>query len=378
MPPSRPNPEVDRARATVRAILEALDAGRAPRGRKPLLDAARLLEEAGESGAAAEALLGVGLLELRRGKEERGLSSARSALRLARRAGCSQGVEAALSLLARLHLRLEDPERARSGAAEWRRRASERGDGAASAAAACTLASVEYRAGQPVQAFVVAEVASEQARAVGDHDLRAVAELLAGAALLRVGCVLTATDRFGAGLSALDEAGEAPERLAGRVRVLLARGHAWRCLDRGPAALRDLRLALRLARTAADPRCAVEALAALAGFECERAAGGERSREERAAALAARARRRCERLHDPALEQRVAVLLDGGAGGGAARAGATPVTVKAAAATLVTAARAADNLALVDACLREARRLAALPAGSPPFHADLSLPLLSD
>lgn len=357
---------VAEAKRTVVTIQAALAEGKAPRGRRPLGDAARLLKGLELYADAAQALMVLARLEARREDTAAALSSIRSALRLADR-GSAAGFDAvgALLLAARICALVGDDDRALSHATQAHHRGRED-----SRSLAC-LAAVHFLAGRVSQGLAMAEAAEEKAEAPASHSARVLPGLLVLAK-----CPTVADQLLTAKLRQVDSQPEAIPAL------LLLRGWARLSLgDTGPSA-RDFRKARTLTHTYTDRRPEARALAGLAAAEATRAlAEGDPARLARAQTQATRATRLAERARDSQLQdlaQSVHASTNGGETPLLARA--TENARRAWAGELTTLAKDTESLGTVLACRREVERLALLPesATMPPPSSMLYLALRTE
>lgn len=337
---------VAEAKQTVATIEAALAEGRAPRGRRPLGDAARLLKSEGLFADAAHALVVLARLEARREDTAAALSSLRSALRLAEK-DPTEGfdVAGALVLAAKLCALSGDDERALANADQALIR--ERKD---SRTLAC-LAAVHFVAGRVAEGLEMADAAEQQLTTPASHAARVLPSLLV---LAR--CPATADQMLTAKLRQVENH---PEAIPS---ILLLRGWARLSLgETGPAA-RDFRKARTLAHDYPDRRPEARALAGLAAAEATRALAEEdAARLARAHAQAVRATRLAERARDTQLQelaQSVQSVANGDSSGFVSRA--TEDARRTWASELMTLARNTENLEIVRACRREVERLSLL------------------
>jgi tetratricopeptide (TPR) repeat protein len=336
--------------AVVEEIREALEAGRVPRGRRPLQEAARQLRAAGRNRDAAVAHRSLALLELRHGDAAAARTRVRSALRLARMAGEPEEIDACLDLLTRVYSRLGEHEEAGRCAAEGVRDARVAGDPGRLAAALRRMAVVAWAAGDRPAAFRLTEEALSEARRHDGGALASEMDRLFASFLLEAGCPSSARDQLTRTLRGCKEPGQV-------VRALVARGWSSLRLGQPDSAARDFRKAGREARRAGDYRSEVEATISLAVAEALQARDAEDAApRERARKTAGRALRLARRLKDARLEQGVRSLHER-----VERGAVGPVVVepKEAARALVALARSTDSLRVADACLREVERIAA-------------------
>jgi tetratricopeptide (TPR) repeat protein len=326
----------------MQTLEQALAAGKAPRGRRPLRDAIRAAVRAGNHRGAADGNALLARVELRHGKPHAALRPARAAVRHARRAGGPISEFLALTAETLLHA---------GQATAALKMAREAHDSAASpaerAAALCRMARAAWAAGDTPAALVTAEEAAE----TGDP----AAGLLLHGLLVRVGCGTTAEFY----LTQAMRRGAHPEL---EVQLLLERGHARMLLGRPDRAARDFRAAWRLSQGCLDERLGARAVVLLAAVENHRAVSESNpARGARAASLAGRAGRLVRRLRDPHLTglwERTAVWPP---------PSTLPATPLAAARALRELAERTDSLAFAEACGAEFPRLASLPAGVPAY-----------
>jgi tetratricopeptide (TPR) repeat protein len=356
--------EVNEALSKVAEIKAALMEGRAPRGRRPLQQAARVLQAAGRIAEATLALRTLALLELERGSAQRALAPAQAALRLARKNNLDPETDEALDLVARVCSHTGAHDRARQHAEERLQRARSARNPAAAVAALRRLALVHWKTGAAAGALDLAGEAVEEARSSGQSGLAAQAGCLLGTFLLRSGCPTAANGLFSSILS-LDQEKEHT------VRILIARAWSLMASGRFDAAARDLRRAQREARGLVDRRPEVEAMAALAVAEHRR---GQREQDaarlERARKLIDRAVRR-SRNYSPRLRETVRTLqslIHEASPDGSELAPDFPDTIKKAAGALVQLAEQTNSPVVVDACIREVRRLGSLAKNEVPYH----------
>lgn len=364
-PPSDNETRVAEAKRTVAEIETALAAGKAPRGRRPLGDAARLLKGLELYSEAAHALLVLARLEARREDTAAALSSVRSAVRLADRDGAAPfDAIGALVLAARLCALNGEDDRAVAHA----RQALARG-GESPRTLAC-LAAVHFVAGRVSQGLALADQVEQLSTPEGH-----AARLLPGLLIL-AHCPAFADQLL---TEKLRQAEAHPEAIP---PLLLLRGWARLSLgETGPAA-RDFRKSRTLTHACPDRRPEARALVGLAAAEIARALlEGDAARLERARATAARAARLAERARDSqlqALSQAVQVASNGEEGQLLSRA--TEASRRAWARELTALAQNTESLEVVRACRREVERLALLPdnAPMPPPASILNLALRSE
>jgi tetratricopeptide (TPR) repeat protein len=357
------DPRLAEAKRTVAAMEAALAEGKAPRGRRPLGDVARLLKGEGRLPDAAHALYVLARLEARRDNAEGALSSIRSALRLVERGGAGFDSTDLLALAARIYTRTGDYDRALLHATQARER------GANQPRAVACLAAVNYAAGRLPEALTLAGEA-EQTAATQECPPRIFPALL-----VLAGCPAAADAMLTANLRQANLPAEVIPPL------LLLRGWARLSLgDTGPAA-RDFRKARTLTHSYPDRRPEARALAGLAAAEATRARVEEdTARLGRAETLATRAVRLATRARDTELQEFTSAVQEAVGESGKLVTRSTDAARKAWAADLVALARATENLEAIQACRQEVQRLATIQDGAlhPPPTALLQLALRTE
>lgn len=371
--PSETSPETEAALQQVETVAQALQTGRAPRGRKPLRDAIRLFKNLNRPADAFRALLVLAELENRQGEIERALTGARTAQRLAEQHPDEPWLDHSLELLARLLAESGQHEKALEHARQRVQRARTRGRGPETVDALRALTRILWQAGETEEALHSAAEALAEAEECGDAEALARARRALGWMLLTTGCAQAAYHYF-------TEALRGPISLDDRIHVLLSRGSASMCMGNYDAAARDYRRALRESKAHPDRRLEVETTAAVAAAEAVR--GHEERSEERVAKatkLVVRAERRSRPLRDAQLERKVEFAHKTAAHGEAALAEATalPGSPSEVAKILVKRAYGTQSEIFVDACRREVEWLAKLEHQTPPYHCGFDIPFLS-
>lgn len=331
----------------------ALAEGRVPRARRPLKEAARRLTETGDAAAAARAMRLLGLLELRSGDPRRALNAARAGLRMVR-ADEAEHCAGMLQLISRICLTAGERERAVDSARRSLKVA--RRESSLAEAQLC-LAEAEVELGRLGEAATAAEEALELAQSA-EGDLQYRSQRVAAQVLLRSGCPTAAARILNGGVDSCADPRE-------QIRILLHRGNSRRVLGRPDQAARDFRAAARIGRELPDRRYEAHSLGALATVELIRAREeNNAARAGRAEAALDRAIRIAKRFKDPYLQETLEQLQR--------IAGNPPADARdaqSAARELVQLAQETESTLLVDACVAEVERLAALPPGSPAYAA---------
>jgi len=370
--PTGSSPEIEAALQLVENVAQALQTGRAPRGRKPLRDAIRLFRHNGALEHAFRAQCMLAELEYRQGEPVRALTAARAAQRLAEQQSNPDWLDASLELLARLTAASGQPAKAQVYAVDRVRRARKRGEAHATVNALLALVRIAWQAGDAETAINTAEEAAEVAQQCDDAEASSRAEQALGSLLLQTGCPCAAYHLFTAALRSTTSADN-------RIRLLLSRGSASMCMGNYDSAARDFRRALRETKEHPDQRLEVGTTAALAAAEAARA--HEESNEQRlakATKLAERAARRSRRLRDTQLEHKVGLAQETASRGEAALAGAAvlPRSPRDAAGALVALAKGSNSQVVVDACRREVEWLATLGQQARPYRCAFHVPFL--
>lgn len=370
-------PEIDAALQQVESVAQALQSGRAPRGRKPLRDAIRLFRERDRPADAFRAQLVLAQLEQRQGDLERALTAARAAQRLAAQRLAAQHpqeewLSQSLELLARLAADAGQPAKALEYARRRVERARERDGGAEVVDALRMLARICWDAGDADAALRAAEEALTEAQQSGDEELLGRAGGTLGSVLLRTGCPQAAHQYF-------SDALRCPVSIDERIRLLLSRGSASMVMGRYDSAARDYRRALRETRSHPDRRLEVETTAALAAAEAALGhAERNQGRVERAVKLAGRAARRSRALRDARLERQVDLAQQTASRGEAALSStrALPGSPREAAGALVERAYGTESEIEVDAYRREVEWLSTLGHQAPPYRCGFDIPFI--
>lgn len=373
-PPSPPSPELEAALQLLATIAQTLQAGRVPRGRKPLRDALRLFRQLNRPADAFRAHCLLAELEHRQGELERALVAARAAQRLAEQHPEEPWLGASLELLARLTAASGQHAKAHEYALARVQRARRQGPSAETVDALLALVQIAWQANDAETARRTAEEAVKAARQHGESEALSRAELELGSALLRTGCPCAAAHLFTTAL-------RGPVSQDSRIRLLLSRGSASMCLGNYDSAARDFRRALRETKDHPDQRLEVRTTAALAAVEAARAhAESNTARLAKATKLADRATRRSRRLRDVQLERTVDLAQETAARGEAALSATTalPQNPQEAAGLLVALARGSESELVVDACRREVEWLATLEQQSQPYHCDFHAPFIPE
>ncbi|MFN3649105.1 MAG: hypothetical protein ACK47B_05940 [Armatimonadota bacterium] len=335
------------ARATVDAVERDLTAGRIPRARQRLTEAARVLKKAACLSDASRAYRVLAELERRRGEMPSAVAAARLALRVVRHEPESGSAEAALALLAQLHCDASDAGAALKHASQCLQQAEARGE-RAGIAAALQLQAAAYLAARSYGLAVQHAAAAVAAEDGTQAELCSRGRRLLALALLQAGCPVAAVRE----LSPLLPRREAT---AADIPALTARGFAHLTVGNVAAGARDLRKAARLTRQCEDRRREAQTLAAHALAEMMLARDTDRPKRAAAAErLAARATRLAQRVRDPrtlsAVEWMVAAM----------HRNPSPfegLPVRETARGLVKQAHEAECLTLTGACLAEVERL---------------------
>jgi tetratricopeptide (TPR) repeat protein len=371
-PSSQTPTELEAAHQLLEAITQTLQAGRVPRGRKPLRDAIRLFRQLGLSADAFRAHCLLAELEHRQGELERALVAARAAQRLAEQHPEEPWLSASLELLARLTAATGQHEKAQEYALARVQRAQQQGPSTETVDALLARVQIAWQANDAETARRTAEEAVQAARQHGEAEALGRAELELGSALLRTGCPCAAVHLFTTAL-------RGPITPDSRIRLLLSRGSASLCLGNYDSAARDFRRALRETKNHPDQRLEVRTTAALAAVEAARAhAESNAARLAKATKLADRATRRSRRLRDVHLERTADLAQETAARGEAAlsETNGLPKNPQEAAGLLVALARGSQSELVVDACRREVEWLATLGQQARPYHCDFHAPFI--